>query len=94
MCACLGAQKTEQKPKGPHFIAFPESPLNCSSVVIELDLAKLLQFPVRLWAFWPSQDNIHLPFSLLAPCYTGCQSPSCLIEVSTTPDLTSTHTLR
>lgn len=66
MCKCLGAQKPEWKPKGPRFIAFPESSLNCSMVVFKLELAELLLFPMSLWAFWPHQDNVRLPFSLSA----------------------------
>jgi len=63
MYKCLGDQKPEWKPKGPRFIAFPESSLNCSMAVFNLDLAKLLLFSTSLWAFWSQQDNVPLPFS-------------------------------
>lgn len=68
MCKCLGAQKLEWKPKGPRFIALSESTLNCSTVLFKLDLANLLLLPMSLWAFWPQQDNVQLPFTLSASC--------------------------
>lgn len=65
MCKCLWAQKPEWKPKGPQ-VYCPSSVLSeFQQVVFKLDLAKLLFFPMSLWALWAQQGNVHLPFFLL-----------------------------